>query len=426
MAAFSVRPMRSPAPPRRVLKSPPRRAGACRRPAAASPCRARRPSPRGSSSRGFRPPLKGRRRGFSTRRALSVSNGRALRKASMIRRYLSLWFARLSTDRARVLRENERSAARALTPLATYLKIKNAQQLVCIDRQAASLGLTRGLPLADARARHPNLVAVEADPAEEGKLLARIADWLQRFTPLVALDGADGIMLDIAGVAHLFGGEEALARDIETRLAGQGLAARAGIADFPRAAWALARFSRQRLAPAGVAGKSFAQLYHGLPLAALGLSESVAADMARAGLRQIGDVALRPRAPIAARFGEDAIARLDALSGLERGAISPRFAAPDFSAERRFASAIQERAAIEAALLRLAENLAALLQRQAKGARRLEFALFRVDGAVRRIAVGASRPLNEPRAIARLFRERFETLDADELDAGYGFDVLRL
>jgi protein ImuB len=342
----------------------------------------------------------------------------------MIRRYLSLWFARLSTDRARVLRANERSASQA--PLATYLKVKNAQQLVCVDRRAASLGLTRGLPLADARARHPNLVVVEADPAEEGKLLARIADWLQRFTPLVALDGADGIMLDIAGVAHLFGGEKAMIQDIETRLAAQGLGARAGIANFPRAAWALARFSKERIAPSDATAKIVAQLYHGLPLAALGLEAASVADMGRAGLRRIGDVALRPRAPIAARFGADVIARLDALCGLERSAISPRFAAPEFSAERRFASAIVQKEAVEATLLKLAEDLATLLQRQVKGARRLELALFRVDGAVRRIVVGAGRPLNDGVAMARLFREKFEAPDEDEIDAGYGFDVLRL
>jgi len=343
----------------------------------------------------------------------------------MIRRYLSLWLPRLSTDRAHALLRRE-GGALSPTPLATYAKIGNAQLLVCVDRLAASLGLTAGLPLADAKARRPNLIAVEADPVEEGKLLERIADWLQRFTPLAALDGADGIMLDIAGVAHLFNGEASLIQEIETRLAGQGLTARAGIADFPRAAWALARFAKQRIAPADATGKIFAQLYHALPLAALGLNKDVVADMARAGLRQIGDVALRPRAPIAARFGEDVIARLDALSGLERAAISPRFAAPDFSAERRFASAIQERAAIEATLFKLAENLAFLLQRQAKGARRLEFALFRVDGAVRRIVVGASRPLNEPEAMRRLFRERFEAPETDEFDPGYGFDVLRL
>jgi len=327
------------------------------------------------------------------------------------------------------LRDNEQGPAsqrQATAPLVTYAKIRGAQQLVCVDRLAASLGLERGLPLADARARRPNLIAVEADPPEEGKLLERIADWCSRFTPLVALDGEDGIMLDVAGVAHLFGGEPAMVEEIETRLAGHGVGARAGVADFPRAAWALARFSKERIAPAGAAGKVFTRLYHGLPLAALGLDRAIIADMARAGLTRIGDVALRPRAPIAARFGEDVIARLDALCGLERSSINPRFPAPDFSAERRFASAIQQREGIEATIFKLAEDLAALLQRQAKGARRLEAALYRVDGAVRRIAVGASRPLNDARAMARLFRERLAAPDEDELDAGYGFDVLRL
>jgi protein ImuB len=342
----------------------------------------------------------------------------------MTRRYLSLWFARLSSDRARVLREQKGTGVNA--PLATYAKIKGAQKLVCVDRPAARLGLTPGLPLADARARHPQLIAVEAEPAAEAALLARIADWSQRFTPLVALDGADGIMLDIAGVAPLFGGETAMAGELETRLAAQGLGARAAIADFPRAAWALARFSREKIAPPGATGKVFAQMYHALPLAALGLDETIVADLARAGLRRIGDIALRPRAPIAARFGEDVIARLDALSGLTGSSINPRFPAPDFSVERRFASPLFQREAVEGVIAHLAKTLASLLQRQAKGARRLEVVLFRVDGLVRRLAVGASRPLNDAGAIARLFRERFEAPNEDELDPGYGFDVIRL
>ena len=87
-----------------------------------------------------------------------------------------------------------------------------------------------------------------------------------------------------------------------------------------------------------------------MPAAALGLDAATCADMARAGLRRVGDLAMRPRAPIAARFGADVIARLDALAGDERGAISPRFAAPDLSVERRFASPI---ATSEAALVAL-------------------------------------------------------------------------
>jgi protein ImuB len=303
--------------------------------------------------------------------------------------------------------------------------IKNARRLVCVDANAARLGLSAGLTLADARARHPGLVVREADPAAEADLLERLADACARYTPLVALDGRDGLMLDVSGVAHLFGGEAALLAEIEARFVRQGFGLALGLADGPRAAWALARHSRERIAPAGLDGKAFAKRFHEMPVAALGLAEADAADMARAGLRRIGDLAMRPRAPIAARFGAEVLARLDALHGA-REAISPRFAAPDFCAERRFASPIAHVDAVMATLAKLADDLVVLLERQMKGARLVELSLYRVDGDVRRIRVGAGRPLNEARAIARLFVERLAGGAEDEIDAGFGVDLMRL
>ncbi len=328
---------------------------------------------------------------------------------------------RLATDRARRLNDVDKAAL-----LAAVAKVNNAERLVCVDAEAERLGLTIGLSLADARARHPNLVAVEAEPAEEARLIERLCDWCSRFTPLAALDGRDGLMLDISGVTHLFGGEAALIEDCRARLAAQGFTVAAGVGGNPRAAWALARFSQTKIASEPLSDKAFARLFHDLPLAALGLDEKTVADMARAGLRRIGDIALRPRAPIAARFGSVPIARLDALKGLERSSIKPRFAPPDFCAERRFASPVQTFPAIEATLCKLADDLVVLLERQAKGARRIALELHRVDGDVRRIRVGASRPLNEARTIVRLIAERLASPDEEAIDAGYGVDLMRL
>jgi protein ImuB len=337
------------------------------------------------------------------------------------RRFLSLWLPRLATDRAR-----RRSGVDKWAPLVAVAKIDNAQRLVCVDAQAARLGLHVGLSLPDARARFPALVVVEAEPLEEAQLLTRLCDWCSRYTPLAALDGRDGLMLDISGVAHLFEGEAALIEDCRARLAAQGITVLVGAAGNPRAASALARFSRVRTAPEPLSDKAFVKLFHDLPLAALGLDETIVADMARAGLRRIGDIALRPRAPITARFGALPMARLDALKGLERSSIAPRFPPPDFCAERQFASPIQTVEAIEVQLRKLADDLVVLLERQAKGARRIELSLYRVDGEVRRILIGASRPLNEARAIVRLLVERLASPDEDAIDAGYGVDLVRL
>ncbi len=129
-------------------------------------------------------------------------------------------------------------------------------------------------------------------------------------------------MLDISGVAHLFGGEQALMDSCVSRLAALGITVAAGVAGNPRAAWALARFSAQKTAPEPLSDKAFAKLFHDLPLAALGLDEKTVADMARAGLKRVGDIAFRPRAPITARFGALPMARLDALKGIERASIA--------------------------------------------------------------------------------------------------------
>ncbi len=268
-------------------------------------------------------------------------------------------------------------------PLAAVARVDNAERLVGVDAGAARLGLTVGLTLADARARHPALVAVEAAPAEEARLLERLCDWSSRYTPLAALDRPDGLMLDISGVAHLFGGEAGLVEDCRARLNALGIAARAGVAGNPRAAFALARFSAQTIAPETLSDKVFAKLFHDLPLAALGLDAKTIADMARAGLRRIGDVAFRPRAPITARFGALPVARLDELTGATRVSIAPRFPPPDFVAERRFASPVQTVEAIELSLRKLADDLVVLLERRAKGARRVELSLYRVDSSPR-------------------------------------------
>ena len=347
----------------------------------------RLPTPYGTalSERGLRR-IALSRRGLRrmTRNASFVSNGEArtwllmtgLSRTSLsrtwdltTRRFLSLWLPRLATDRARRLGHVDKGA-----PLVAVAKVDNAQRLVSIDAEAARLGLSIGLSLPDARARFPFLIAVEAEPEEEVRLLERLCDWCSRFTPLAALDGRDGLMLDISGIAHLFGGEAALIEDCRARLVAQGITVAVGAAGNPRAAWALARFSQVKTTPEPMSEKAFAKLFHDLPLAALGLDGKTAADMARAGLRRIGDIALRPRAPITARFGAVPIARLDALKGLERSSIAPRFPPPDFCAERRFASPILTIEAIEASLRKLADDLVALIERQAKGARRIELA----------------------------------------------------
>jgi protein ImuB len=342
-----------------------------------------------------------------------------------VTRYLSLWLPSLATDRIA-----RRSAAARDAPRATVAKVKSAQRLAAVNRAAAARGLKPGMALADARAIRPDLQCTEADPAAEAALLGEITDWCRRFTPLVALDAPDGAMLDVTGAAHLFGGEDKLLDEIEARLRAQGFAARAALAPTPEAAWTLARFGKLRILADAAREEDLRRHLGALPLAALRLDDTALAELAQAGLRRIDDLILRPRAPLAARFGKALFNRLDALMGRAKTPIMPRFEAPCYLAERRFAEPIIQRETIEATILALAKDLAHLLQKHGTGARQLDVSLFGVDGRVRHLRAGTSRPLRDPPVIARLFREKIEAAanrdERDPLDAGFGFDVVRL
>jgi len=309
--------------------------------------------------------------------------------------------------------------------------VKGAERLTAVDARAQKLGLVPGLAVADARARCPALQLAEADPQADAALLEALADWSRRFTPLAASDSPDGLLLDVTGAAHLFGGEAALLDDVEARLRRLGFSARAAIAPGPALARALARFSNVRLVSGAATQDQLDQLAAALPIDALGLAaETLAAEtlaaMRRAGLRLVGDLLSRPRAPLAARFGREALTRLDALTCRIRDPITPRFEAPAFIAERRFPDGLTQQADLEATLKRLAADLCPMLARAGVGARRLEAVFYRVDGAVKRIAAGTSRPLRDPARLAALLVERLAAVAEEGLDTGYGFDVLRL
>lgn len=85
------------------------------------------------------------------------------------------------------------------------------------------------------------LASCPADPEREARALAGLCRWAARYAPLVAVDGADGLMADVTGVAHLFGGEAELRADLHAQLEQVGLEAQSALAGTGGAAWALAR-----------------------------------------------------------------------------------------------------------------------------------------------------------------------------------------
>jgi protein ImuB len=340
------------------------------------------------------------------------------------RRILSLWLPRLPIDRIkrRLACNNVASANNSGDhPSIVVAKQNNALQIFALDDAAAALGLDIGLPLANARAICPQLQVFDANEAADAEALNAIAEWCDRFTPLVALDCPHGLFLDITGCVHLFGGEAAMLRLLCDTLTAQGFAVSAAIAGTAMCARTMTRHVHGRIVRPG----EEADAVKPLPVSALGADVAITIGLRRAGLKTIGDVASRARHEITARFGAGFTALLEQALGQSDAPISPLKPLPDYIVEKRFPEPVATDGVISATLSRLAGMLVAAMAQQGKGARRLEARFFRTDGAVRTIMVDTGQPVTRPEVIDRLFRERLEAL-SDPLDPGFGFDLIRL
>lgn len=294
-------------------------------------------------------------------------------------------------------------------------------RLTALDSHAQALGLKRGQGLAEARAICPSLTVVEEDQAADKRFLEALADWCDRYTPLVSLEGKDGLFLDITGCAHLFGGEDAMLQEILMRLEQMGMEVRGAISSAPGLSSAMARFGTGRV----IGEDENEQALAPLPIAALRIPDQTVQALAKVGLKQVGDLMEAPRAPLARRFGPELLLRLDQAMGLDEEAISPRRPVAQLSCERKLAEPIQAEEDILELAAQVAQSLKPNLEARGVGGRMFELVLFRVDGKVFRLCASASRPLRDASRIARLFTERLKGVH-DELDAGFGFEILRL
>lgn len=324
-----------------------------------------------------------------------------------MKRFASIWFPHWATDLFR--RKGE-----AATPFALVERDRHGLSLAAIDAGAAKLGLSVGQRLADALAAIPHLVTHPFDLALAQAALARMADEARRWSPLTAADGPDGIVIDLTGATHLFGGEEGVLKDMAARLAGLGFQIRTAIADTAGAAWAWARYGDGGILPPGAARQMLASL----PVAALRLTAEIIEGLHHLGLRRIGDLMAQPRGPLASRFGQEAMLRLDQVLGRREAALPWRKPRVRFARRLPFVEPIGKREDIDGALNRLLDLLTQDLADAGLGVRRLVYTLEKVDGTRQSFAIGTAVAERDVTYLARLFRDPLE-----EAEPGFGIEA---
>ncbi|UCG17086.1 MAG: DNA polymerase Y family protein, partial [Phycisphaerales bacterium] len=181
------------------------------------------------------------------------------------------------------------------------------------NQVAGGLGARRGMTLAEARALVPQIEAQWHDAAADRQALELLAGWASCLSPIVHIEDANTLLLDVTGCERLFKGESNLMRRAVEGLREQGFTARAALADTPGAAWGLAHAHWDDVLVVEP-GRSAAAIAP-LPVGSLRVDPQTVSALAAVGVKTIEALLHLPRSSVAARFGDELLRRLDQALG---------------------------------------------------------------------------------------------------------------
>ena len=333
-------------------------------------------------------------------------------------RVVSIYLPDLPIERIR--RMDQKAELSPERPLALIARSGSKRWISAADVKAKEAGIRVGMPAAKAQAMVHGLQFADADPAADAEALERIALWaLTQYSPIVAVDGADGIVVDTEGADHLQGGELAMLTGIVNRFRARGLTVHAAIADTWGAAHACARATRREavIIPPG----ETARAVEWLPITYLRLSAEIVASLRTLGFKTIGELSATPRAPLALRFDPEIGRRIDQMFGRISEPIDPIRAPEWIEASRVFAEPIGAAETIDKYVGRLIIRLVAELQRKGLGVRRTDLIVEKVDGNRQAIRAGTAKPARDVAWLTKLFRDRMQ-----KIEPGFGIEKLTL
>lgn len=337
----------------------------------------------------------------------------------MQKRFLSIWFRYLTTDWLSI-RQPELSKL----PLVFAIPERGRKIITAMNAPAQTEGIRQGMPVADAKAIVPGLQVFDEKPGRDLKLLKALGEWCIRYSPVVGIDPPDGLLLDISGCSHLWGGEASYREEIITRLKSKGYHVRAGIADTIGTASAIARFGKE---PYIVEMGKQTEALLSLPAVALRLEANILQRLHKLGLHHITSFISMPRSVIRRRFGEGLLQRISQALGQEEEYLETIQVVDPYQERLSCLEPIRTATGIEIAIRRLLESLCERLQNEGKGLRIAILKCYRLDGKIEQVEIGTNKASNQVSHLLKLFALKISgirpalgielfTLDAAQLE----------
>jgi protein ImuB len=328
-------------------------------------------------------------------------------------RYLSIYFTNLLADYLAIKKPELKDQVYVFT-----MSHKNRIMVTAASREAEKQGIFASMLLADAKAIVPDILAFDDQIDFNKKLLIRIAKWAIRYSPIVAIDLPDGLILDSSGCSHLLGGEEKYLETIINKLKESGYNCRGSISDTIGTSWAIARLGRK--SPIIESGQQYNALLN-LPPMALRLEQPIIQRLHKLGFDKIGKFIQLPASMLRRRFGTEMLLRLGQALGTEEEQIKPIIVTPPYEERLYCLEPIRTKPAIEIAIEKLLQGLCERLAGEGLGIRSAELKGYRLDGRVTETKVGTNQPTHKVPHLAKLFE-----LKIDQIEPALGIELFIL
>lgn len=331
----------------------------------------------------------------------------------MQKRFVSLWFPYLLTDWTTIQKPELKDK-----PLVLVAPKHNRLTVTAASALAEAQGIGPGTTAADAKAVIPGLDVLNEVPGTAARLLKRAGEWCIRYSPAVACDLPDGLIIDASGCAHLWGGEKAYLHTILRAFKEKGFYVRGAIADTAGAAWAVSRFGKNgQVVPPGEQAHALLTF----PPAALRLEPEILERLQKLGFYSIQKFLGIPRTALRRRFGEPLLLRLDQALGQRDEALQLLQPVEPYQERLPFLEPIRTAPAIEQAILKLLEMLCLRLQKEGKGLRSAVLKGFRIDGKTLSLSIGTNRPSSQVSHLFKLFE-----LKIPQIEPALGIELFTL
>lgn len=278
-----------------------------------------------------------------------------------------------------------------------------------------------GMSLAHAKALLKGTPVLEKPfaPDEDAERLRRLARWAVRFSPVVAADEPDGLLLDMTGCEGLYGEDRHMVALIDASFARLNLPVRLSLAPGVGCAWAVSRFAPDRVTI--VAPDRVREELAPLPIAGLRIDPSFVGALHDVGIERIGELFDLPRRELACRFGADLLRRIDQATGEVNETITPLHDSAPVESTRLFDGPVTSLDAVAITVCELLFALVLQLESRGCGARTLDVVLHRVSSEPSRASIALSYPSRDGRHLWTLLRPRIE-----RMNLGYGVESVSL